>query len=137
MGYVFVHRPSLQRRTSAPRTLCQLCISYGYVSKASCRGILAGLTARLTQFPVGPANICKRTTQHGPYAIAVRPAKILLLVAALAGCATLPPGADFPRTVSVALAHPEETHLGEQFARAAQQHDGASGFRIATVGVDG
>ena len=60
-----------------------------------------------------------------------------LLVAALAGCATLPPGADFPKTVSIALAHPEETRLGGQFARAAQEHDGASGFRIVTVGVDG
>ena len=95
------------------------------------------VTAWVTQFPVGPANIRNKITQHGPYAIAVRLAKILLLAAVLAGCTTLPPGADFPRTVSVALAHPEATHLGGQFARAAQQHNGASGFRIVAVGVDG
>jgi hypothetical protein len=44
-----------------------------------------------------------------PYAIVVRLAQVLLLAAALAGCATLPPGANFPKTVSLALVHPEET----------------------------
>jgi len=37
----------------------------------------------------------------------------------------------------VALAHPEETRLGGQFATASQAHDGTSGFRIITVGIDG
>lgn len=37
----------------------------------------------------------------------------------------------------MALAHPEETHLGGQFASAAREHGGTSGFRIITVGVDG
>lgn len=82
-------------------------------------------------------DICDKLTQQGLCATAVRLAKILLLAAALAGCATLPPGAAFPKTVSIALAHPEETRLGGQFARAAQEHDGASAFRIVTVGVDG
>jgi cardiolipin synthase C len=37
----------------------------------------------------------------------------------------------------VALPHPEETRLGGQFDGAAREHDGNSGFRIITVGVDG
>src|SRR5579864_3883192 len=61
----------------------------------------------------------------------------ILVAAVLGGCATLPPGADFPRIASVALAHPEETRLGARFSGAAQAHDGTSGFRIITVGIDG
>ena len=64
----------------------------------------------------------------------------LLLVVALAagGCAGLPPGADFPRTPSAALARPEETRLGALFAsgRLANTTE-HSGFRIISVGVDG
>src|SRR4029077_11888791 len=41
------------------------------------------------------------------------------------------------KVTSVALAHPEETRLGAQFATASQAHDGTSGFRIITVGIDG
>lgn len=37
----------------------------------------------------------------------------------------------------MALGHPEETRLGSQFAGAAREHGGDSGFRIITVGVDG
>jgi putative cardiolipin synthase len=61
----------------------------------------------------------------------------ILIAAVLGGCATLPPGADFPKVASVALAHPEETHLGGLLAGAAQAHDGTSGFRIITAGIDG
>ena len=50
---------------------------------------------------------------------------VVLIVAVLSGCASLPPGADFPRTVSSALAHPEATRLGRQFEAAAREHDGA------------
>jgi putative cardiolipin synthase len=67
-------------------------------------------------------------------------ARIVAAVAALAmlaACATTPPGAGFPRSESVALAHPEETRLGSRFAAMAAAHGGASGFRIITVGVDG
>ncbi|HEX7374587.1 MAG TPA: phospholipase D family protein, partial [Steroidobacteraceae bacterium] len=61
-----------------------------------------------------------------------------VIAAALSSaCSTIPPGADFPKTSSSALEHPEETRLGRQFATAARQHDGTSGFRILTVGVDG
>lgn len=76
-------------------------------------------------------------SQHGPHAIVARLALMLLLAVALGGCAALAPGADFPKTVSVAPPHPEQTRLGGQFARAAQEHGGASGFRIVAVGVDG
>ena len=59
-----------------------------------------------------------------------------LCVALLAGCAGLPPGADFPRVASVALTHPEQTLLGARYADAAREHGGSSGFRILNVGVD-
>ncbi|TAK91891.1 MAG: phospholipase D family protein [Burkholderiaceae bacterium] len=59
------------------------------------------------------------------------------MVAILSGCASLPPGSDFPKNASSALAHPEETRLGRQFEKAAREHDGNSGFRIIPVGADG
>ena len=62
---------------------------------------------------------------------------LALLVAILSGCASLPPGSNFPKTASSALAHPEETRLGHQFADAGRQHGGNSGFRIIPVGADG
>jgi len=62
---------------------------------------------------------------------------IALLIAILSGCASLPPGADFPKTTSSALSHPDETRLGRQFESAALEHDGNSGFRIIPAGVDG
>jgi cardiolipin synthase C len=62
----------------------------------------------------------------------------VLLVVLLAGCASLPPpGADYPRTASVAFAHPETTRLGQQFQEAARAHPGASGFRMVQAGPDG
>jgi cardiolipin synthase C len=61
----------------------------------------------------------------------------LIIAACFGGCSTLPPGANFPKTVSVALAHPEETSLGRQFQSAATEHGGNSGLRIITLGVDG
>ncbi len=53
------------------------------------------------------------------------------------GCATLPPGADFPKATSIALTHPEETKLGRQFEDAARSHQGNSAFRLLSVGIDG
>jgi putative cardiolipin synthase len=62
----------------------------------------------------------------------------LLLASVLLGaCAGLPPGADFPKQPTVAFAHPEETTLGRQFAAAAQQHPGMSGYHIISAGADG
>jgi putative cardiolipin synthase len=53
------------------------------------------------------------------------------------GCASLPPGTDYPRTPSLALDHPETTRLGKQFAGEAALHPGTSGFRLLSAGVDG
>ena len=69
--------------------------------------------------------------------LATRTALAVLVAMLLGACSVLPPGADFPKTTSVALAHPEETRLGGQFAAAARDHDGNSAFRIISVGVDG
>lgn len=62
---------------------------------------------------------------------------VVLIVAILTGCASLPPGSDFPKLASSALAHPEETRLGRKFDNAGHQHGGDSGFRIIPVGADG
>ena len=62
---------------------------------------------------------------------------VVLIVAILNGCASLPPGSDFPKIASSALAHPEETRLGRQFDNAVRQQGGNSGFRIIPVGADG
>ena len=62
---------------------------------------------------------------------------IVLMLALLSGCAALPPGSDFPKTPSSALAYPKETKLGRQYASASLQHEGNSGFRIIPVGADG
>lgn len=64
-------------------------------------------------------------------------ALVALIGTVLGGCAGLPPGANFPKIPSAALAHPEETRLGGQFEGAAREHGGTSGFRIITVGIDG
>ncbi|HLX79912.1 MAG TPA: phospholipase D family protein [Burkholderiales bacterium] len=61
----------------------------------------------------------------------------LLVVALLGGCASLPPGSDYPKTDSSAFAQPEQTTLGGVFAAAAREHPGNSAFRLLTVGVDG
>jgi cardiolipin synthase C len=61
----------------------------------------------------------------------------VVIVAILSGCASLPPGSDFPKAASSALAHPEETRLGRQFDNTGSDHNGNSGFRIIPVGADG
>jgi putative cardiolipin synthase len=55
----------------------------------------------------------------------------------LAGCATLPPGADSPRTVTSAFDRPEITRLGREVAAQTGAHAGLSGFRLFPRGVDG
>jgi cardiolipin synthase C len=72
-----------------------------------------------------------------PGGVATHVALLVTLVFALGGCASLQPGADFPKEVSVALDHPEETSLGARFDTAALAHGGDSAFRIISVGVDG
>lgn len=66
-----------------------------------------------------------------------RPACITLIIALLAGCVSLPPGSDYPKTISSALAHPEETRLGRQFEGAIRASRGNSGFRMLAAGVEG
>ena len=61
----------------------------------------------------------------------------MLVVGVLAGCASLPPGSDFPKTASTAFAHPEQTQLGQRFESAARDHGDDSGFHLLSVGVDG
>ncbi|WP_210411695.1 phospholipase D-like domain-containing protein [Rhodoferax sediminis] len=62
---------------------------------------------------------------------------VVLSVAILGGCASLPPGSDFPKAASSALTHPQETRLGQQFESAAREHGGNSGFRFVSAGADG
>jgi cardiolipin synthase C len=61
----------------------------------------------------------------------------LLLAFSLVGCASLPPGSDYPKTPSTALTEPEATKVGRQFATAAHEHGDESAYRIVSVGVDG
>ena len=64
----------------------------------------------------------------------------MLVVAAsmfAAGCATLPPGSDYPKTVSNAVAPSDDTALGRQFAPQSAQHPGLSGFHLFPRGIDG
>lgn len=58
------------------------------------------------------------------------------LVSLLAGCATLPPGSDFQKTVSTAPTRPDQTHLGSDLAVAKSGHPGMSSFRLLPVGID-
>ncbi len=67
----------------------------------------------------------------------MRNACIGLLALLIAGCASLPPGADYPKSTSAALADPQSTKLGQRFAGDAAAHPGQSGFRILSVGLDG
>jgi len=62
---------------------------------------------------------------------------LVLTVAILSGCASLPPGSNFPKIASSAFAHPEETRLGRAFDNTGSEHGGTSGFRIIPVGADG
>jgi putative cardiolipin synthase len=68
---------------------------------------------------------------------AVRLVLVAVLAMILGACTALPPASRDPKTPSVALSHPEQTRLGQQFDSAAREHDGNSAFRIITVGVDG
>jgi putative cardiolipin synthase len=80
-------------------------------------------------FNTGPAAIV--FGRGGPCAIIARFTLALILAACFGGCSTLPPGANFPKTVSVALAHPEETSLGRKFESAATEHGGNTSFFAA------
>jgi putative cardiolipin synthase len=61
---------------------------------------------------------------------------LICCVLAVSGCATLP-GRNFPRPPPVDIAHEPNPALTQPFAAAAQAHEGASGFRLYSAGVDG
>ena len=63
-------------------------------------------------------------------------ASVLLLLCVCA-CSSIPPGADYPKSVSTAIADPGHTALGKNFAQAAHDHPDSSGFRIIPVGAEG
>ena len=75
--------------------------------------------------------------REGDRRMTPRLAFLALGFAVLSGCATLPPGSDAPKSVSVAIADPQTTDLGQKVARSALQHPGVSGFRLLSAGVDG
>jgi len=60
-----------------------------------------------------------------------------ILAGALAACSTVPPGADYPKTRSVAVPLTSPTRLNTAFHAAVADHGSQSGFRIFPVGVDG
>src|SRR5271168_2709718 len=69
---------------------------------------------------------------------AIRLATLVASAAILLGaCSSVPARFDKPKTLSVALANPEDTRLGAQFDGASRQHAGDSAFRVISVGVDG
>ncbi len=61
----------------------------------------------------------------------------LLFACCLGGCASLPPGSDYPKTPSAALTEPEATPIGQQFASAVHEHGTKAAYRIISIGVDG
>jgi putative cardiolipin synthase len=70
---------------------------------------------------------------------ATRSRRALLVAGALlfvAACTTLPPGADYPKSVSSAIIQPETTRLGRELAPVKAQHPGTSGFKLLPVGID-
>jgi putative cardiolipin synthase len=93
------------------------------------------LTARIA------CEIWTETMKHwhwnSPIPNCLRLTLLTLVAAFLAACSSLPPGSSYPKAVTSALAHPEETRLGHQFQQAANDHAGNSGFRIVPTGVDG
>ena len=64
--------------------------------------------------------------------------RVLCCVAAaclLGGCATV--NWEYPRTPSIAFAHPETTSVGALFGEAADKHPGLSGFSLVEYGENG
>src|SRR5205814_8713112 len=62
---------------------------------------------------------------------------VALLLIALGGCTTLPPGSDYPKEHTTAFDQPTTTRMGSALAKAYVAHPGQSGFRIVPYGVDG
>ena len=79
----------------------------------------------------GPHMPRKRISGHLQTVIAA------LAIALIGGCASLPPGSDFPKHASSAIEHSETTRLGMSPLGEEHRKDGKSGFRIIPVGADG
>jgi len=62
---------------------------------------------------------------------------MLAVLAVINACSSLPPGHDYPRIESKALAASVHTTLGAQLEKAISEHAGTSGFRFLSFGVDG
>jgi cardiolipin synthase C len=71
------------------------------------------------------------------YDRAVGIACIFLATCVVSACASRPAGADFPKSTSTSLEHPEVTALGRQFQPEARRHTDLSGYRIINVGIEG
>ena len=78
-----------------------------------------------------------RASCHAPRGVASQLVLAGVLLFSVGGCVSLQPGANFPKSASVALVDPKQTSLGARFDNAALTHGGASAFRILSVGVDG
>ena len=61
---------------------------------------------------------------------------LICCVLGISGCTGLP-GRNFPRPAPVAVVYEPNTALTQPFAATAPTHDGASGFRLYSAGVDG
>jgi putative cardiolipin synthase len=66
-----------------------------------------------------------------------RTACAVLAGLALAACAGLPPGADYPRVATREIVPASETRAGRALATLGLAHGEQSGFRIITAGIDG
>src|SRR5258706_15774712 len=89
----------------------------------------------MTNITTAASDRTARPSEWG--STASRLSAFILVAAFLGGCASLPPGSNYPKTVTSALAEPEQTRLGRQVADAARKHPGTSAFRMLAVGVDG
>ncbi len=74
---------------------------------------------------------------YDKYGRKFRVAAVLVVLAFISACSSLPPGHDYPRIESNALAASVPTKLGGQLAQVISEHGGVSGFRFLSFGVDG
>ena len=74
----------------------------------------------------------KCSVRHGDSKPVGRNVMLALVLAVLAGCASLP--TDYPRTSSMAMQDHESTPIGRRVAELAAQHPGNSAFRIIRYG---
>ena len=64
-------------------------------------------------------------------------AALLMVCAVVNACSSLPPGHDYPRIESRALAQSVHTTLSGRLEKAISEHGGNSGFRLLSFGADG